>query len=239
MEEWGTKPIRRIPTLVDLCVQKAIDNVRYLGDVGETDPYLLDRFLPHCTVEQLTHIEDSTVDRDLSPVTNKLWKNFYTQQFGSKSTNVVVERMKEKRVSFKWRQLYEAKLKDVEEAQQKSFERIKQLYKKEDAKKQSRQVQLCTKVPPSSSYKRSFFGGPGSSGNTKSGIMKKAKQEFLNSREVQNRSAMKKVTVHNNRSTPTARRPIHSNPSIRKPTHLPGKSAASSSKFSTPTARRF
>ncbi|XP_076905015.1 uncharacterized protein LOC143560636 [Bidens hawaiensis] len=227
--EWGAKPVRRIPTLVDLCVQKAIDNVRYLGDVGETDAYLLERFLPHCTEEQLKHIEDSTEDRDLSPVTNKLWKNFYTKQFGVKSTNVVVERMKEKRVSFKWRQLYEAKLKDVEEAQQKSFERIKQLYKKEDAKKQSRQVQLCTKVPPSSSYKRSFYGGPGSCSNTKSGIMKKAKQEFLKSRELHNLSAMKKVAVHNNRSVPSIRKPIH----IMKPIHIPGKSAASSSKFST------
>lgn len=60
MEKWGTKPIRRIPTLVDLCVQKAIDNVRYIGDVGATDTILLERFLPHCTAEQLMHIEDST-----------------------------------------------------------------------------------------------------------------------------------------------------------------------------------
>lgn len=58
--EWGSKPIRRIPSLVDLCVQKAVDNVRYLGDLGETDQHLLERILPHCTVEQLTHIEDST-----------------------------------------------------------------------------------------------------------------------------------------------------------------------------------
>lgn len=60
IEEWDTKPIRKIPSLVDLCVQKAVDNVRYLGDVGETDFHLLERFLPHCTVEQLMHIEDST-----------------------------------------------------------------------------------------------------------------------------------------------------------------------------------
>ena len=60
IEEWDTEPIRRVPTLVDLCVQKAIDNVRYLGDVGETDQHLLERFLPHCTVEQLMHIEDAT-----------------------------------------------------------------------------------------------------------------------------------------------------------------------------------
>ncbi|KAK9059922.1 hypothetical protein SSX86_020626 [Deinandra increscens subsp. villosa] len=227
MEKRGTKQIRRIPTLVDLCVQKAIDNVRYLGDVGATDTLLLERFLPHCNVEQLTHIEDSTEDRDLSPVTDKLWKNFYIQQFGSMSTSVVVERMKEKQVSFKWRELYEAKLKDVEEAQKKSFERIKQLYQKEDAKKQSRQVQLCSKVPPSSN-KRSFYGGGCSYGNTKSGLMKKAKQEFLNSREVKNLSAMKKVTVHKN----------HSVSPIKKPSQMPGKFAASSSKFSPPP-RRF
>lgn len=232
IEEWDIEePIRIVPSLVDLCVQKAIDNVRYLGDVGETDFHLLERFLPHCTIEQLMHIEDSTEDRDLSPVTDKLWKNFYVSEFGAKSTNVVVERMKEKRVSFQWRQLYEAKLKDVEEAQQKSFERIKQLYKKQDAKKQSRSVQLCTKVPPSSN-KRSFWGGSGSSiGNTKSGIMKKAKLEFLNSREVKNLSAMKKTTVHNNHRV---------SPIIKKPSHFPGKSSsASSSKFCTSTARRF
>ncbi|KAL8224259.1 hypothetical protein R6Q57_019734 [Mikania cordata] len=137
--------------------------------------------------------------------------------------------MKEKKVSFKWRQLYEAKLKDVEEAQQKSFDRIKQLYKNAESERQSRKIQLCTKVPPSSN-KRSFYGGPGSStGNTKSGLMKKAKQEFLNSREVKNISAMKKTACYNHRSFS----------SIKKPSHLPGKSAASSSKFSTPPTRRF
>lgn len=234
IEEWDTEePIRRVPSLVDLCVQKAVDNVRYLGDVGETDSHLLERFLPHCTVEQLMHIEDSTEDRDLSPVTDKLWKNFYVHQFGAKSTSVVVERMKDKRVSFKWRQLYEAKLKDVEEAQQKSFERIKQLYKKEDAKKQSRQVQLCTKVPPSTN-KRGFWGGSGSSiGNTKSGIMKKAKLEFLNSREVKNLSAMKKTTVH---------RVSHPPPIIKKPSHFPVKSSPStltSKSCTSTTPRRF
>ncbi|XP_071689392.1 uncharacterized protein [Rutidosis leptorrhynchoides] len=231
MDKWGTKLTRKIPSLVDLCVQKAVDNVRYLGDVGETDKHLLERILPHCTVDQLIHIEDSTEERDLSPITDKLWKNFYTKQFGSKSVSVVVDRMKQKRVSFRWRQLYEAKSKEVEEAQQKSFERIKQLYKKEDAKKQSRQVQICTKVPPSSN-KRSFYGGPGINlGNTKSGLMKKAKLEFINSREVKNLSAMKKTVVRSN----------HSVTPIRKPNFTPAKSACSSSKIRTsiPPPRRF
>lgn len=54
------KPIKKVPSLVDLCVQTAIDNVRYIGDVGETDIHLLERILPHCTIDQLKHIEQST-----------------------------------------------------------------------------------------------------------------------------------------------------------------------------------
>ena len=52
--------MRKIPSLVDLCVNKAIDNLRFLGDVGETDIHLLDRILPHCTVDQLMHVEKSS-----------------------------------------------------------------------------------------------------------------------------------------------------------------------------------
>nr|XP_043638588.1 uncharacterized protein LOC122609702 [Erigeron canadensis]XP_043638596.1 uncharacterized protein LOC122609702 [Erigeron canadensis] len=229
MDGWGTKRIRRIPTLVDLCVQKAIDNVRYLGDVGETDQHLLERILPHCTMDQIKHIEEKTKGRDLSPVTDKLWKNFYVQQFGSKNANDVVDKMKKKGVSHKWSELYKIKLEVLEEAEQNIGERLKQRYSNANAMKQSRQVQLCTKVPPSSN-KRCFYGGPGINlGNTKSGLMKKAKLEFLNSREVKNLSAMKKATVHRTPSvTP-----------IRKPSLFHGSSSTSSSKFSTPTARRF
>lgn len=56
---------RKVPSLVDLCVRTAIDNVRYLGDVGETDIDLLEHILPHCTVDQLMHIEKSTEVSDL------------------------------------------------------------------------------------------------------------------------------------------------------------------------------
>ncbi|KAL0311476.1 UNVERIFIED_CONTAM: hypothetical protein Sangu_2442300 [Sesamum angustifolium] len=139
--------MRKAPSLVDLCVQLAIDNVRYLGDVGETDFHLLDRFLSHCTLDQLTHIENSTEGRDLSP--------FYRTT---------------------------GKGKEREEATQKSLDRIKQRYQEEDARKQSRQVQFCSKVPPPSK-KRSFYGGVAASNiyNTKSGLLKKAKLEFINS----------------------------------------------------------
>ncbi|GAV75556.1 Elongin_A domain-containing protein [Cephalotus follicularis] len=224
---------RRIPTLVDLCVRIAIDNVRYLGDVGETDLHLLDHILPHCTIDQLMHVEKSSVGRDLSPVTDKLWKKFYEQQFGARSTSLVIERMKQKKVAFRWIQLYEAKLKDLKEAENKAVDRLKQLYKKEDDRKQSRQVRLCSKVPPSS--KRSFFGGSGPGynvSNVKGNLMKKAKVEFLKSREVKNIAAMRNQTMQRNRS---ASRPSP----MMKPGVLSGQNSASSSKYIKPLQGRY
>lgn len=150
---------RKVPSLVDMCIQLAVDNIRHLGDVGDTGLDLLERILPHCTVDQLKHIEDSTEERDLSPVTDKLWKKFYERQFGVNSTNLVCERMTQKKVSFKWKLLYEAKLKDLEEAQQKSFDRIKELYKKEDARKQSRQVQITKRFPLQAKNEAFMEGG--------------------------------------------------------------------------------
>ncbi|XP_043701369.1 uncharacterized protein LOC122651873 [Telopea speciosissima] len=219
---------RKAPSLVELCIRSAIDNVRYLGDVGETDIYLLKDILTHCTVDQLMHIENSTTDRDLSPVTDNLWKKFYEQNFGAKSTDLVIERMKQKKVSFKWKQLYEAKLKDWDEAQKKSVDRLKQLYEKETVRKQSRQVRLCTKVPPSTG-KRSFYGGPGSCNgvsNVKGNLMKKAKLEFLNSPEVKF-AAMKKALQRNQGTSHTI-----------KPTGLLGKGSSSSSRTTPPFQRR-
>ncbi|KAI8551273.1 hypothetical protein RHMOL_Rhmol06G0172800 [Rhododendron molle] len=217
---------RKVPSLVDMCIRLAIDNIRHLGDVGETDLHLLERILPHCKVDQLKHIEDST-ERDLSAVTDKLWKKFYEKEFGANSTNLVCERMKDKKVSFEWKLLYEAKLKNLEEAQQKSFDRIKELYKKEDARKQSRQVRITTKVPPSS-IKRSFYGGgPGINiSNTKSSIMKKSKLQFLNSHEVTNLAAIKKNGFQKRNGIS----------SMRKQGVLSGKDSASTSK---PIGRRF
>ena len=47
----------KAPCLVDLCVETVIDNLRYLGDVGETDLHLLDRILPHCSIDHLKRVE--------------------------------------------------------------------------------------------------------------------------------------------------------------------------------------
>ncbi|RDY03552.1 hypothetical protein CR513_12845, partial [Mucuna pruriens] len=190
------------PSLVDLCVQKLIDNVRYLGNVGCIDLHLLEQVLPHCTAEQLMHVEKSTKGRDLSPVTDKLWKKFYEKQYGIKSANEVMKRMREKNVSFRWIKLYEAKGKEMAEAENEALDRIKQLYQKEDARKQSRQIRPCTKVPPSS--KRRFWGdnGPGYNvSNVKSNIMKKAKIDMLKSQEVKNLAAMKKNSIQRSQSS--------------------------------------
>lgn len=67
MPAGDSEEMQKVPSLRDLCVQKAIDNVRYLGDVGGTDEQFLRQILPHCTVEQLKHVEDSTEVRESSP----------------------------------------------------------------------------------------------------------------------------------------------------------------------------
>ncbi|XP_078444645.1 transcription elongation factor B polypeptide [Wolffia australiana] len=183
----------RPPSLVSLCVQTAIDNVRYIGDVGETDNSLLNEILPHCTVEQLDHIERSTA-RDLSAVTDPLWKVFYERAFGADSVNLVMKRMKQKNVKFKWNQLYEAKSKEREEAQKKIAEQLKQRYAEEEKKKQSRQIQVVDKKPPVSN-KRPFSGASGSSysvSGVKGNLMKKAKLEYMKSHEARMHAAMRK-----------------------------------------------
>ena len=66
--------------LNNLSINEAIDSLKFLGDVGDTDLNLLDHILPHCTIDQLMHIENSSKGRDLTPVTDKLWKNFYEKK---------------------------------------------------------------------------------------------------------------------------------------------------------------
>ncbi|XP_058096526.1 uncharacterized protein LOC131242119 [Magnolia sinica] len=224
---------RKIPTLLDLCIQTAIDNIRYIGDVGETDIYLLKDILPHCTLDQLMHIEECSQGRDLSPVTDNLWKNFYEKHFGEESVNLVVKRMKRKQVVFKWRLLYEAKVKERDEAQQKSVDRLKKLYEEEGVRKQSRQIQLCSKVPPSSKKRNSFGGhGPGNNfSNVKGNLMKKAKMEYHNSHEARVHEAMRKKELQRKSFPP---------PGVSrtmKPSGFLGKSPASSSKVNKPFGR--
>lgn len=188
---------RKIPSLLDLCIQTAIDNLRYIGDVGEVETHLLQRILPHCSVDQLLHIEDSSEGRDLSSVTDELWKRFYEKQYGKESADLVVRRMRQKQVVFKWRQLYEAKDKEREAFQNKLGQKLKQRYQEEQDKKMSRQVKYIAKNPPSSN-KRSFFSSGSTShnvSNLKSNILKKAKIECLNSHEAKIHATMRKNSL--------------------------------------------
>lgn len=43
----------------------------------------------------------------MSPITDKLWKRFYEIDFGAQNTKLVIERMRQKKVTFKWMKLYE------------------------------------------------------------------------------------------------------------------------------------
>ncbi|KAL6840807.1 hypothetical protein ACP4OV_029333 [Aristida adscensionis] len=174
--EVGRKPL----SLVELCVRTVIDNLRYVGSVDGVEMELLRRILPHCTLDQLTRIESRT-EMDLSPVTDALWKRFYRQQFGEEHLNTVIRRMKNSPKSFTWKELFKAKTEKQKEIEDMMVEKFAKKFQAEKAEKQSKQIKLCTKVPPSS--KRSFFGGGGPSNlsNYKSPMLKKARME-VNSR---------------------------------------------------------
>lgn len=192
----------KLPSLLELCIQSAIDNLQYLGDVGQTDLTFLHKILPHCTPDQLHRIETSSSGRDLSSITNELWHKFYLLKFGPENVKLVVERMKKRRISFKWRLLYQAKLQEQEEVQKKCVDRLKQLYVEADIQKQSRQIQLCSKVPPTGKRRRCELGGGSSNrfAHVKGRLMKKARMEFAASNEaknakIKNRSMLPKVNV--------------------------------------------
>ncbi|KAG7570234.1 RNA polymerase II transcription factor SIII subunit A [Arabidopsis thaliana x Arabidopsis arenosa] len=197
---------KKPPSLIDLCVRKAIDNVKYIGYVGGVDFQLLEQILQHCTLEQLKHIEDSTQDTDLSPVTDKFWKGFYKKHYGEEDMNELIEDLEWKKLSYKWRNLYELKVIAVQEKEEELGGRLKERYKDENERKQSRQTKVCSKAPPS---KRPFWGNSASGynlGNVKSNIMKKAKLDLLKSQEVKNLTAIKRNTIQKSFSISTPKR---------------------------------
>ncbi|KAK8921127.1 hypothetical protein KSP39_PZI020294 [Platanthera zijinensis] len=223
---------RNAPSLVKLCIGSVIANLRYVGNVGGIDLHLLQEILPHCTIDQLMHIEESTEEVDLSPVTNDLWKRFYEQQFGEDNTKLVIRRMKEKQVVFKWRNLYMAKTKEREAFKNKSAERLKQRYEEANAKRQSKQIQICSKIPPSS--KRSFFSVGSSTYNVshiKGNLMKKAKLEYLKSNEASIHATMRKNAAQRSKLPESA---SHSSKSVS----YAGRTPASTSKLSNSFTRR-
>ncbi|KAK9984075.1 hypothetical protein SO802_033600 [Lithocarpus litseifolius] len=134
-----------------LAPEKLIDKLTHAAHVGDNrgleifaacDDEILKQVLPHCTVDQLKYVEKclKSKGRDLSPVTDKLWKKLYERKFGVQNANVVTQRMKERKVWHNWVALYEAKLKEVSDKANRAIERVGKLYEKEKERKQSRQV---------------------------------------------------------------------------------------------------
>ncbi|XP_062195160.1 uncharacterized protein LOC133898466 isoform X2 [Phragmites australis] len=233
--EFARKPL----SLVELCVRTVIDNLRYVGSVDGVEIELLKRILPHCTLEQITRIESLT-EMDLSPVTDALWKRFYQRQFGEDHMNHVIKRMKHSGVHYKWKDLFRAKTEKQKEIEDMMVEKFTKKFQAEKAEKQSKQIKLCTKVPPSS--KRSFFGGGGpsnlSNSNYKSPILKKARIEVNRARmqaAIQKNSLarssqparmtslsgqpMRTTTIHRPNSTITITKPTGANRQIQNSRH--------------------
>eukprot|EP00850_Spirogloea_muscicola_P008512 SM000045S16257 [mRNA] locus=s45:530138:531920:+ [translate_table: standard] len=172
--------------LQELCKRALIDNLDAIGDVGDTDAALLAAILVHCTADQLAAIEDATAGRDLSPVTNELWRHCYRRRFGADAAQRVAERMQRRGVFFRWRTLHDAKIKEQEESQRQCASRLRELYLEAENYKQSRRIQLCTLRPPGTRKRPaavgvragSACGGQGGGGR----LMKKARQEYAQSK---------------------------------------------------------
>ncbi|KAG0522681.1 hypothetical protein BDA96_07G058600 [Sorghum bicolor] len=257
---------RRKPmSLLELCIRKAIDNLRYIESVDGIEMDLLKRILPHCTLEHLTKIEENT-KMDLSSVTDPLWKRFYFREFGEEHTNKVIARLKSLKetrsdTKYTWWKLFEARQKKQKQAEDEMVEKFTKKFQAEKAEKQSKQIKLCTKVPPSS--KRSFFGGSGPSSlsncSYKSPMLKKARMEATSQARLQ--SAIQKntfarssqpirttsfsgqpvrtTTIHRPNSTITTTKPIHrpnSTITDTKPIHRPNSTITTTKPIHRPNS---
>ena len=184
-----------------LAPEKLIDKLTHAAHVGDNraleifaacDVEILKQVLPHCTVDQLKYVEKclKSKGRDLGPATDKLRKKFYERKFGVQSANVVAQRMKERKVWYKWVALYEAKLKEVSEKANRAIERVGKLYEKEKSANKARQVKVITVVSNNkkNNNKRVYtFEAPNL---IRGNLMKKARKEFLNCLEVKNPQAI-------------------------------------------------
>jgi elongin-A len=186
-----------VVSLLELAVRKAIDNLQYIGDVGETDLQLLKRILPHCTAEQLHHIETSTKGRDLSSVTDELWRKCYGRKWGNDQLEKA-QGMPQSKRKYPWRRLYQNKLREEAETQRKGVNRLRELYKEQNSQKESRQMKPVDLKPPESKrLKRTFTAGSSGSSKVvaKGRLMQKSRMDFAKSNQ-----ASRNATMARNRS---------------------------------------
>lgn len=135
-------------SLKEICIHKALDNLDMLGDVGGLDSQFLEIVLPHCTAEQLWNIEEATKERDLSKITDVLWMKCYSRKFGQDSVEAVASAMGKRKKAFKWKILYQRKLKEEEKVAEQCVKSLTAKFKAAVAQKASRKITQIDKAPP-------------------------------------------------------------------------------------------
>eukprot|EP00271_Cylindrocystis_brebissonii_P011070 TRINITY_DN2777_c2_g4_i1.p1 TRINITY_DN2777_c2_g4~~TRINITY_DN2777_c2_g4_i1.p1 ORF type:complete len:351 (-),score=63.88 TRINITY_DN2777_c2_g4_i1:196-1248(-) len=194
------------PTLSSLCLDILLANLDALGDVGDTDWDTLEILLRRCNMQYVRRIEDANPSRDLSRVTEELWRGFYSSSYGRPSMEAVLARMKRRNVTCKWRDLFDAKGREVEEKRERGLERLREKSKALKDERASRQVQVVDVVPVSAGSnrrkkvsssanrttytgaipaKRPFSTPSALASSSGSSILKKSKTEYATSAYVQ------------------------------------------------------
>ncbi|CAM6045740.1 unnamed protein product [Sphagnum compactum] len=101
------------PSLLELCIRTACENVAHIGDVGSLPTQFVSRILQSCSgADQLRHIEVCSKRLDLSRVTDELWRSWFANDFGTTCAEYIMhtgERLGPANPTPKWRRLYDEK----------------------------------------------------------------------------------------------------------------------------------
>lgn len=101
------------PSLLELCIRTACENVAHIGDVGSLPTQFVSRILQSCSeADQLRHIEVCSKRLDLSQVSDELWRRWFANDFGTTSAEYIIhtgERLGPQNPTPKWRRLYDEK----------------------------------------------------------------------------------------------------------------------------------
>eukprot|EP00877_Chromochloris_zofingiensis_P009989 jgi/Chrzof1/5243/Cz15g18160.t1 len=160
------------PSLKDCCTYALIRYRHCLGDVGWVETEALKQILSHCSVDELTTIEDSTrqgSNRDLSWHTWHLWHNLYKEKYGPVPQGIGLPKLRGHRPQdytepsidaprADYRQLFEDKKAEVAAKMNRSTFKLRALYAAETRTKQYKQVEYTTKQPPAKRQRTSESG---------------------------------------------------------------------------------
>ncbi len=101
------------PSLLELCIRTACENVAHIGDVGSLPTQFVSRILQSCSgADQLRHIEVCSKRLDLGQVSDELWRRWFANDFGTTCAEYIIhtgERLGPQNPIPKWRRLYDEK----------------------------------------------------------------------------------------------------------------------------------